>query len=165
MQRLVGSSERGWIVVHVILDSLLFHRVVPRDAARIMDFGAGAGVPGVPMKIVRPDAEMVLVEARQRRASFLADVVRQLALSDCTVIAARAEAIADRYAGAFDAVVMRCAGAAEAVLPVALSFVRPSGVVVMTGPPRAFSSPRGEWVETDGVAPGERRRFLVVRKD
>lgn len=164
VQRLVGSADPRWIVSHVVLDSLLFLRVLPHDTARIMDLGAGAGVPGVPVKIIRRDAEVVLVEARQRRVSFLAEVVRQLGLTGCTVVPERAEAVADRYEGACDAVVMRCAGATHTVLPLALSFVRPGGVVVMAGPPEAFSIDRGDWVETEGVVPGERRRFLVVRK-
>lgn len=163
VQRLVGSDDPRWIVSHVVLDSLLFLRVLPHDAARILDLGAGAGVPGVPIKIIRRDADVVLVEARQRRASFLAEVVRQLGLAGCTVVAERAEAIADRYAGACDAVVMRCAGATDSVLPLALRFVRPGGVVVMTGPPQAVATDRGDWIETEGVVPGERRRFLVVR--
>lgn len=153
--------------MHVILDSLLFLRLIRPDAKRIMDLGAGAGVPGVPLKIVRRDAEVVLVEARQRRASFLSEVVRQLGLPGCSVVADRAEAVADRYAGTFDVVVMRCAGAPASLMPLALSFVGPGGSVVMSGPPAEVSSTRGEWgewVDVDGVAPGERRRFLVVAK-
>lgn len=160
----MGSDNPVWVVRNVILDSLLFLRVLPADARRVMDLGAGAGVPGVPLKVVRSEIEMVLLEARQRRASFLAEVVRQLGLSGCSVVAERAEAVADRYAGTFDAVVMRCAGRPTAVISLALQFVRTEGVVILSGPPDPEPTERGRWLEVPGIDGDETRRFLVASR-
>jgi 16S rRNA (guanine527-N7)-methyltransferase len=164
MQRLVGAADAEWIVIHVILDSLLFLRVLPADVRRVLDFGSGAGVPGVPLKIVRRDLEVVLLEARRRRASFLGEVVRQLDLRGSTVVAERAETAVQRLGSTADAVVMRCAGPCDDVLPLALMFVRPGGRVVLSGSPDVQPGAGREVVEvTEGEAE-EPRRFVVVTK-
>src|SRR4030095_4695568 len=67
-----------WIVEHLFLDSLLFLRLVPSTARSLADIGSGAGMPGVPIRIVRSDAEVTLVESRRRRASFFSALVREL---------------------------------------------------------------------------------------
>src|SRR5207249_905098 len=85
-------------------------RLLPPGARRILDVGSGAGVPGVPLKIVLADAALTLLEARAKRVSFLAAVVRELGLLQCEVLNARLDAIRGDRAGHYDAVVMRCAG-------------------------------------------------------
>lgn len=168
VHRLTGSANRAWAIDHIVLDSLLFLRALPESTLRegstatVLDLGSGAGVPGVPLAIVRPTDRFVLVESRQRRASFLAEVVRALPLPNARVVGQRAESIEHEMAGSVEAVVMRCAGDLAAVLPVAKRFVIPGGVVVASGPPEPVPVAEGHWVEVEGVAPGSIRRFLVV---
>ena len=83
---MVGSDGPAWIVENLFLDSLLFLRVLPTPLHSLLDLGSGAGLPGIPLKIVRGDLELVLVESRRRRASFLSTVVRELALANVRVI-------------------------------------------------------------------------------
>jgi 16S rRNA (guanine527-N7)-methyltransferase len=163
-QRLVGSADPAWIVEHLFLDSLLFLRVLPADARALLDLGAGAGLPGVPLSIVRPEIEMRLLEARRRRASFLSTVVRELGLTGARVVNARAEEVLEELAERFDAVVMRCAGDPADVLPLAARMARPGGMVVAAGPPAPYPLPIGEWVTVPGLRAGETRRFAVYRK-
>lgn len=155
--RLVGSSDPDWIVQNLFLDSLLFLHVLPASVTSLLDLGSGAGVPGIPIKIVRPHLRLVLVESRRRRASFLATVVRELQLEGARVVAGRAEDFIEDLAGRFDAVVMRCAGDLENLLPIAARLVTPSGVVVASGPPEARPLSMGDWVMVGS------RRFLVYR--
>jgi len=68
-QRLAGSAEPGWVVENLLLDSLLFLHVLPPSLTSLLDLGSGAGIPGIPIKIVAPDVKLVLVESRRRRAS------------------------------------------------------------------------------------------------
>lgn len=119
-------------------------------------------MPGIPLKIVRPDIELTMLEARQRRTSFLATVVRELSLAGVTVVGARAENVVDRLAGSFDAVVMRCAGDPEQMMATAAKFARTGGVVVASGPPRPRPLRLGRWITVEGVNPGESRRFAVL---
>ena len=162
-QRLVGSADAGWIVEHLFLDSLLFLRVLPRDVASIADVGSGAGLPGIPLKILRPGLRLTLIESRAKRTSFLSAAVRELDLSGAEVVTARAEEYARDRGQAFDAVVMRCAGDFGALARAAQSLVAPGGVIVATGPPSPRSLDLGEWVEVPGVKPGSTRRFAVHR--
>ena len=160
-QRLVSSAEPAWIVDNVLLDSLLFTRALPAGVSDLCDVGSGAGIPGIPLKIVLPALNVTLIEARQRRASFLSAVVRELALSRCRIISSRLEQVADELAGGFDAVVMRCAGSLADLLPPATRLLRPGGLVVASGPPQASPLPIGEWLEVHG--PRGPRRFWRYR--
>ncbi|MGH7389835.1 MAG: 16S rRNA (guanine(527)-N(7))-methyltransferase RsmG [Candidatus Rokuibacteriota bacterium] len=161
--RLVGSTEPRWIIERLLLDSLLFLRAVPDLGGALLDLGSGAGLPGLPLRIVLPGLELTMVEARRRRASFLSTVVRELGLERTTVVSERAESAVKRLAHSFDFVVMRCAGSPDDLMPLASSFVRSGGAVVASGPPRPRPLRYGEWVAVEGVRPGEIRRFAVYR--
>lgn len=165
VHRLIGSTDPAWIAEHLLLDSLLFLRVVPSEARAIMDFGAGAGLPGIPIAIARPEARVTLLEGRRRRASFLATCIRELELAGARLIAARAEDVVSELAGAFDAVVMRCAGRLDEILPLAAQFAKSQGgLVVAAGPPRAAAIEVGQWLEVPGLREGTTRRFAVLSR-
>jgi 16S rRNA (guanine527-N7)-methyltransferase len=165
VHRLVGSVEPEWLVENVVLDSLLFSRVLPTDAESIADLGSGAGVPGIPLKIIRPAMRVTLIESRERRASFLATAVRELGLRKCRVVVGRAETV-EEVAGAQDAVVMRCAGGLDELIPVAAKLVRSGGLVIASGPPKPNAAQAGrtrlDWVEVPGIK--KNRSFAVYRK-
>jgi len=161
--RLVGSTDALWIVEHLFLDSLLFLRILPPTFGTLLDIGSGAGLPGVPIKIVRSEAEVTLVESRRRRASFLSSVVRDLGLCRTHVISDRVEARLDDLEGRFDAVVMRCAGDVRELIPLGARLIGPNGVVIAAGPPRPGPLPLGEWVTVPGLKPGRTRRFAIYR--
>jgi 16S rRNA (guanine527-N7)-methyltransferase len=161
VQRLVGSTEPSWIVQNLFLDSLLFLRVLPPGVQSVGDLGSGAGLPGIPIKIVRADLPVTLIEGRDRRISFLSTVVRELELEGAQVVHARGEEFARENSRAFGAVVLRCAGNYESVIPVARSLICPGGVVVASGPPKRMPLKGGEWVEVQGSLPNRLRRFAV----
>ena len=161
--RLIGSSDEMWIVEHLFLDSLLFLRLLPSTARALADIGSGAGMPGVPIRIVRSDAEVTLIESRRRRASFLSAVVRELALARTHVVADRIEDRLSDLEGRFDGVVMRCAGDIDELMPVAARLLAPRGVVVASGPPEPRPLTQGEWVVVPGCRPSSSRRFAVYR--
>ena len=162
-QRLVGSIEPQWVVENLFLDSLLFLQLLPAGLKSLADLGSGAGLPGIPIKIVRPDVVVTLIESRERRASFLAAVVRELRLEQVRVMNARAEQAATEEPGSFGAVVVRCAGDLRHVMPVAAKLVAPGGVVVAAGPPATRPLPMGTWCEVAGIREGHTRRFAVYR--
>ena len=162
VQRLVGSIDPASILDDLLLDSLLFVRVLPPNIRSLMDLGSGAGLPGIPLSIVLPEARVTLVEARQKRASFLSTVVRDLGLQRARVIASRAEALPAELVHSFDAVVMRCAGRLDEMMPLAARFVAPGGLVIASGPPQEEPLTAGSW--TNITRPGRRgaRLFAVL---
>ena len=162
--RLVGSDDPMWIVEHLFLDSLLFLKILRPSCRKLADIGSGAGLPGLPIKIVRNDLEVVLIESRRRRAMFLNSVVRDLKLEGIRVLEGRIESLPSELNGSFDAAVMRCAGDIEEMIPAAAVLVTDSGVVVASGPPKPRPLSIGEWATVPGVRPGTDRRFATYTK-
>jgi 16S rRNA (guanine527-N7)-methyltransferase len=76
---LVGSTQPADLERHVA-DALAALPLLPAGA-RVVDLGSGAGFPGIPLAITRPDLDLTLVEIRERRVHFLRHVVRTLGLN------------------------------------------------------------------------------------
>jgi 16S rRNA (guanine527-N7)-methyltransferase len=162
--RMVGSTDPMWIVEHLFLDSLLFLRLLPSSVRTLADVGSGAGLPGIPLKIVKPEIEVVLIESRRRRAMFLASAIREMKLSGIRVLEGRLESFAADLQHRVDAVVMRCAGGVESMIPEAAAITTGEGVVIAAGPPEPRPLLLGEWVMVQGVKRGATRRFAVYRR-
>src|ERR1700687_4042151 len=69
--------------------------VVPVNLGRLADIGSGAGFPGIPMKILRPELELFLVESNIKKGTFLAEVVRELGLNNTRVLISRYEELSE----------------------------------------------------------------------
>ena len=103
---LIGPREVDRLWDRHILNSAVVADAIPQDA-RVVDLGSGAGLPGVPLIIARPDLKVTLLEPMARRVAWLTEVVDTLALS-ASVVRGRAEepAIRQQLAGA-DVVIAR----------------------------------------------------------
>jgi 16S rRNA (guanine527-N7)-methyltransferase len=137
-QRLTGVSSAAAIVDELFEDSLLFLSRLPAGRLRIADLGAGAGIPGVPISIVRPEISMTLIEAKRKRVSFLLTLKRELGAANLEILEGRAEKLIHEnpeLQGSFDAVVSRAMGPIKSVLPIAMSYLTAGGLYVGTGPP------------------------------
>ena len=78
---LIGPREVDRIWERHVLNSVAVSALVPEDAT-VVDVGSGAGLPGIPLAIARPDLRVTLLEPLQRRATFLVEVVDELGLGD-----------------------------------------------------------------------------------
>jgi 16S rRNA (guanine527-N7)-methyltransferase len=99
------------------------------DARKLVDVGSGAGLPGIPLKIVRPELEVTLVEADQRKAAFLVHACAELGLKDVEVVAERAEVAGHdpRLREAFDVAVARALAPMPVLVELCLPLVRVGG--------------------------------------
>lgn len=77
------------------------------EGIEVADIGSGAGLPGIPVAIARPDLQVRLIEPLLKRATFLSEVTEELGLDNVTVIRGRAEDKEVRAAGAVDVVTSR----------------------------------------------------------
>lgn len=105
--------------------------------ARVADVGTGAGFPGVPLKIVRPDLRLTLIDSTLKRVRFLQSVVQTMGLTDVQAMHARSEQLGkdEGFAGTFDVVVARAVARLERLLPLCLPLLRKGGyLVAMKGP-------------------------------
>lgn len=99
------------------------------DARRVIDVGSGGGLPGLPLKIARPDLEITLVEADNRKAAFLVRACAELGLRGVEVVARRAEDAGhdERYRAAFDVAVARAVAPMPVLVELCLPFIRVGG--------------------------------------
>ena len=87
---LIGPREPVRIWTRHVLNCAVAAPLLP-DRARVVDIGSGAGLPGIPWAIARPDCTFALVEPLERRAAFLTEVVADLGLTNTRVVRGRAE--------------------------------------------------------------------------
>ncbi|MBO5364940.1 MAG: 16S rRNA (guanine(527)-N(7))-methyltransferase RsmG [Clostridia bacterium] len=107
---LTAITDDDGISVKHFLDSILplYHIQIPPNAS-LADIGTGAGFPGVPLKIIRPDLSVTLVDSLNKRITFLEAVCRELGLTNVTCIHGRAEELGkdNKYREKFDLVTSR----------------------------------------------------------
>lgn len=118
---LTSIAPDNQVVARHFLDSLsciASRRISP--LSRVADIGAGAGLPGIPLKIVQPSLKLTLVDSSQKKARFLESLVKELGLGGTEVVCQRAEEFSKVSSNreSYDIVVAR----AIAVLPVLLEY-------------------------------------------
>jgi 16S rRNA (guanine527-N7)-methyltransferase len=99
------------------------------DARRLVDVGSGGGLPGLPLKLARPDLHLTLVESDQRKAAFLLQAAARLRLSDVEVVGRPAEEVGHdlRYRESFDVSVARALAPMPVLVELCLPLVRVGG--------------------------------------
>jgi 16S rRNA (guanine527-N7)-methyltransferase len=147
---LTAIRDREGIVARHFVESIACARLVPAGVATLLDFGSGAGFPGIPIALCRPEIAVTLAESHNRKAAFLQEAVRTLRLHT-QVHAARAETLQ----AAFDCVVMRAVDRMAVAVPAAAGLVSPQGsLLVMTTRDElagieAAAGQGMEWVRTE----------------
>jgi 16S rRNA (guanine527-N7)-methyltransferase len=134
---LTGLRQPERIVDVLVAESLDFlQREFLPPAARVLDLGTGAGVPGVPLAICAPDVQMTLLDRSEKKVTFLRHVVARLPLPNCVPWCESAETAARTLVPAahFDVVVTRGVGPIREVMALAAPLVRPGGTLLLRKP-------------------------------
>jgi 16S rRNA (guanine527-N7)-methyltransferase len=119
----LGPREADRVWPRHLFNSVALAGLIP-IGARVVDLGSGAGLPGIPLAIARPDLEMVLLEPMQRRVRFLRDCLETLELSRVEIVAGRAE---DGLPALADVVVVRAVAPLERLIPLAFELLVDNG--------------------------------------
>ena len=137
---------------------------VPINSGRLADIGSGPGFPGLPLKILRPNLQLFLVESNIKKGTFLAEVARELGLTNARVLIGRYEELGEELAP-LDFVCSRAVGEFGPFLEWAASDRVSAGRVVLWIGGRdldeARKSSQWEWQEPIPV-PQSLRRYLLV---
>lgn len=120
---LTAITDPQEVLIKHFLDSLSLLAACDQPRASLLDIGSGAGFPGLPLKIIRPQWQVTLLEATGKKVTFLRHVIDTLQLENIVVVQGRAEELAHKreYRAAFDIVTAR----AVAALPTLLEYCAP----------------------------------------
>ena len=168
VHRMTALGSPAEIVRGLFLDSLLFLSALPPRPLRVVDIGAGSGVPGLPLRLVDPGISLTLVEAKRKRVSFLLAACRELSLLDVSVVEGRAEDLVGAesdLAEGFDAVVARAVGSEKRLFSLALRYLRPGGTVILAGSPSSTGHGGMQVLKVSVPGSGRTRVFLRGLKE
>lgn len=181
---LTAITEPTDIQIKHFLDSLTVVAALPAERRsgarrRLLDVGAGAGFPGIPLAIVLPNVDIVLLEATQKKCRFLEHAIASLGLPNVQVACGRAEDLG-RAAGereSYDVVVARAVASLAALAELCLPFARIGGRVIaqkklgiadeVSSAARAIKTVGGKMVSPVTVhlpISGEARQLVIIEK-
>ncbi len=129
---LTAITDPDEVVIKHFADSVsLFSAVIPEENAKILDLGTGAGFPGIPLLIARPDIRLTMVDSTAKKLRYVADTVEKLGL-EAEVLHARAEEAGKNpeYREQYDIVCSRAVAALNVLSEYCLPFVKVGGVFV-----------------------------------
>jgi 16S rRNA (guanine527-N7)-methyltransferase len=156
---LTGTLSAEELADHV-MESLAGSPLVP-DRAELLDIGSGAGVPGIPLAVLRPDIRVTLLEPRRKRMAFLQHVRRVLALENLFALEGRTERLADT---SWNVATTRAVGGLSSVVG-AGTFLTPGGLLLVwtTSPDALAASLAGRFhLEKSVPVPVSRRKQIAM---
>lgn len=145
-------------------ESMYASVAVPVENGRLADVGSGGGFPGIPLRIAQPNVEVILIESNLKKATFLAEVLRNIELPDTKVLVRRYEELGEEIAP-LDFVCARAVGEFSPFLTWAASGHVAARQVVLWVGGRDLDEVRksAEWGWREPIpVPNSLRRYLLV---
>lgn len=147
---LTGLKSDEDIIIKHFLDSLLYLKVIlvypvrkqkkstVVNVLKIADAGTGAGFPGIPIKIMRPEIDITLIESSKKKTAFLRHILRVLSLNGVKVLDERVENLGRKYEKTYDVIVSRATFKIEDFIKKTCPYVKENGVLVLSKGPKVF---------------------------
>ena len=128
---LTAITKPEEIILKHFIDSIIPINNIKKDS-KIVDIGTGAGFPGIPLKIVRPDLKITLVDSLNKRISFLEEVIKKLQLEEIEAIHARAEEFGrnKNKRESFDIAVARAVAKLNTLVEYLLPLIKVDGILI-----------------------------------
>ena len=158
---LTAVREPGQIIQRHFVECSLVAQHIPLDVTNLLDYGSGAGLPGIPIAICRPEIRVTLAEAQGKKAAFLRETVRVLGI-DAEVFDGRVETMPQLVR--FDAVAMRAVEKMDLAIPVAVQRTKRYLALLTTegsAPVYGKLAPELEWMESISL-PNTRQMILAI---
>lgn len=123
------TDEKEFIVKHIV-DSISAAKFIKENAA-VVDIGAGAGFPSIPLKIIRDDIAVIMLDALSKRVDFLNFAVSELSLKNAKAKHLRAEEAGEKLLrGSADVVVARAVGQTNILLELSIPLLKKHGIFI-----------------------------------
>lgn len=139
---LTAIDDYDGIFVKHFLDSLDLVRYCDANGIKLegtlVDVGSGAGFPGLPIKIMKPELNVVLVEPTGKRCTFLNEVIKELDLKNVDVVNERSEDYALKHYGEYDFVTARAVSDMSILTEICLPLVKVCGHFIALKGPKAY---------------------------
>lgn len=127
---LTSITDPAEIRIKHFEDSLTLLQAVELSDQSVIDIGAGAGFPGIPLKLARPGIKLTLVEATRKKTDFLKQLVSVLELKETEVLWGRAEELVKDRRESYDIAVSRAVAKLNILSKWCLPFVKPGGLFI-----------------------------------
>jgi 16S rRNA (guanine527-N7)-methyltransferase len=138
---LTGLKDIGEMAVKHVGDTLTLTAALPQGTRTVLDIGTGAGVPGLVLKLLRPDLQIVLVDSIRKRISFLKTIVAVMGLEGVWAeqgrVGAEKDVPRERPENGFDVVVSQAVGCIDELARMARPLLAQQGVVIAMKGPKA----------------------------
>ena len=158
---LTAVREPGQVVQRHFCECAYAASRIPLGVETLLDFGSGAGFPGIPIAICRPEIHVTLAEGHAKKAAFLREVVRTLGMQ-ADIFGGRVEAMAGELE--FDCVALRAVEKMESAVPVAARHARKCLLLLTTeGSARELQAvvPEMNWDRLAHIPASERRVVAI----
>jgi 16S rRNA (guanine527-N7)-methyltransferase len=162
---LTAIRDAQGILSRHFVESIATARALPTQIATLLDFGSGAGFPGLPIALCRPEIAVTLAESQGKKAAFLRETVRSLSLST-KIHSARAESLPMR----FDCITLRAVDHMALAVQTASALVNPKGFLApltTNADLPALQSVAGakfEWATPISLPGGDDRILAIARR-
>jgi 16S rRNA (guanine527-N7)-methyltransferase len=138
---LTAITDTKEILIQHFLDSLSVLTIdVLKPNMKVIDIGSGAGFPGIPLKIIIPELQVVLADSTKKRVAFMEEVTDLLKLKDITAIHGRAEDLSHNpdYRESFQIAVSRAVADLRVLCELCLPFVQVGGLFLSYKGPKSY---------------------------
>ncbi|WP_109485770.1 16S rRNA (guanine(527)-N(7))-methyltransferase RsmG [Occallatibacter savannae] len=160
---LTAVRSRAEILRTHFVECIACARAVPQEVHSLLDLGSGAGFPGIPISICRPEIAVMLVESQTKKAAFLHEAVRSLGIG-AKVLACRAETITAK----FDCVTLRAVDRMSIAAATGARLLQNGGWLVALTTRTSMEEVqkaagpvlKPEWIQID--LPGSEQRLLLM---
>ncbi len=166
-----GERER---IIELILDSMVLAPIMEviikgQENPRVMDFGSGAGIPGIPLAIVMESVSFDLVDSRRKRCTFMDEAIRRLGLLNARAINSRVEGLGGEYIEAFTIMISKAVGDASYIFAKGGKYLKEGGrMALLKGINERTEEIHGLEMESEKEydIPGKKagRKIVVYRK-
>ena len=129
---LTAIRDLDGVYIKHFLDSLTLLKAIPEDTKSIIDIGSGAGFPGIPISIARPDIQVTMVESIGKKVSFIEKSIELVNLTNANVVNERAEKLChlSKFQEKFDVATARAVTALPELIQLCMPMVKKKGVMI-----------------------------------
>lgn len=127
---LTAITDRNDVIVKHFLDSITSIKYIDKNSS-VIDIGSGAGFPAIPIKIVRPDLKITLLDSLNKRINFLEHIINKLDLTQTIAIHGRAEELSRKsLRESFDVVISRAVARLNTLIEYTIPYIKVNGLFI-----------------------------------